>query len=185
MNYPFELPHTIRSPFGEVLIFHAIEHEEGVPKMIVSNKLQPGSGPPFHVHFKQDECLTVMTGLMGYQIENQQEAYLKEGESVMFPKGAMHRFWNAGEVVLECSGYIKPANTIDYFLTGIYRSMEKAGKPEGDLFDSAFLMTRYKTEYDLKDIPVFVKKVIFPVTVFIGNLLGKYKHFENAPKPIK
>ena len=185
MKYPFDYPHSISNHLGEVLIFHSVETEDGVKKMIVQNKLKPGAGPPFHVHFKQDESLTVTKGRMGYQIDGQEEKFLHEGERVVFRRGEMHRFWNAGDGFLECSGWVKPANSLDYFLDGIYRSMDKAGKAEGDPFDSAYLINRYKSEYDLKDIPSFVKKVIFPITVFIGSLLGKYKHFKDAPEPIK
>lgn len=185
MKYPFPLPHTISNPLGEVLIFKAIEIEDGVKKMIVQNKVEPGAGPPFHVHFKQDESLTVTKGRMGYQIDGQEEKFLQEGESIIFRKGEMHRFWNAGDDTLECTGWVKPANSLDYFLTGFYNSVTKSGKAEGDPFDSAFLMTRYKSEYDVKVIPPFVKKFIFPITVFVGKLLGKYKHFKDAPAPVK
>lgn len=185
MKYPFTFPHTISNPMGEVLTFHNIEDEDGLKKMIVYNQVQPGSGPPFHVHYKQEESLTVIKGVMGYQIDGQEEKLLKAGETVIFHRGQMHRFWNAGNEVMECKGWVKPANSLDYFLSGIYNSMSKAGKPEGDPFDSAFLLTRYKSEYDLKEIPTFVKKVIFPLTVLIGKSLGKYKHFKDAPKPIK
>lgn len=185
MNYPFQLPHTVENIFGESLTFQAIEEEQGEQKMIVLNKVSPGAGPPFHVHYKQDECLTVTKGRLGYQIDGEEEKFMEEGETVLFERGQMHRFWNAGEEVLECKGWVKPANSLDYFLTGIYTSMNKAGKAEGDPFDSAYLMTRYKTEYDLKDIPTFVKRVIFPLTVMVGKLLGKYKHFRDAPAPLK
>ncbi|RMG56355.1 MAG: cupin domain-containing protein [Bacteroidetes bacterium] len=164
MKYPFEFPHTIENPFGESLTFHSIVEENGEKKMIATNKVSPGAGPPFHVHYKQDESLTVTKGLMGYQVYGEEEKILKEGESIVFKRGQMHRFWNAGEDELECEGWVKPANSFDYFLTGIYNSMNKAGKAEGDPFYTAFLMTRYKTEYDLKDIPPFVKKFIFPIT---------------------
>lgn len=184
MKYPFDYPHTIKNFTGEELTFQSIENEDGVPKMIVSNKVQPGAGPVFHVHFKQDESLTVMKGRMGYQIDGEAEQFLTQGESILFKRGVMHRFWNAGEEVLECTGWVKPANSLDYFLTGLYASMDKAGKAEGDPFDSAYLVTRYRSEYDVKVIPGFVKNVIFPITVFIGRLLGKYKHFKNAPKPL-
>ncbi|PHN04311.1 cupin domain-containing protein [Flavilitoribacter nigricans] len=185
MKYPFAFPHTISNPMGELITFHDIEEEDGVKKMTVYNQVQPGSGPPFHVHYKQEESLTVVKGVMGYQIDGQEEKILEAGETVIFHRGQMHRFWNAGSEILECKGWIKPANSLDYFLSGIYSSMSKAGKPEGDPFDSAFLMTRYKSEYDLKEIPAFVKKVIFPITVLIGKFLGKYGHFKDAPKPIK
>lgn len=185
MNYPYTYPHTVENLFGEILIFQSIVEENGEKKLMLLNKLSPGAGPPFHVHYKQDEGLTVNSGLLGYQVDGEEEKFLHEGERVVFKRGEMHRFWNAGEDVLECEGWVKPANTLDYFLTGIYNSMNKAGKAEGDPFDSAFLMTRYKSEYDLKDIPNFVKKVVFPITVVVGKLLGKYKHFKDAPKPIQ
>lgn len=185
MRYPFKYPHIIENPFGEKLIFEAIEKENGEDKVIVTNKVQPGSGPPFHVHFKQDEYLKVTKGKMGYQIDGEPEQFLEAGQSVLFKRGQMHRFWNAGEGMLECTGWVQPANSLDYFLTGIYESMNKAGKPEGDPFDSAFLMTRYKSEYDLKEIPGFVKSVIFPITTTLGKILGKYDHFKDAPEPLK
>ncbi len=185
MKYPFNYPHTIKNFTGEELTFHSLVEEDGVSKMIVYNKVQPGAGPVFHVHFKQDESLTVLKGKMGYQVDGEEEKFLQEGESVIFKKGQMHRFWNAGQDLLECKGWVKPANSLDYFLTGLYAAMDKAGKPEGDPFDSAFLVNRYRTEYDVKVIPPFVKKVIFPITVVIGHLLGKYKHFKDAPEPLK
>ena len=46
-------------------------------------------------------------------------------------------------------------------------------------------MTRYAGEYDMLDIPRFVKKTIIPLTYQIGRLMGKYAHFANAPKPLK
>jgi quercetin dioxygenase-like cupin family protein len=184
--YPYKLPHTITNPFGEELTFRSLEQDEmGISKMIVENKVHPGSGPPFHVHFKQEECLTITKGRMGYQIQGREEKFAEEGESVLFNRGEMHRFWNAGKEILECKGWVKPANTLDYFLTGIYGSMTKSGKTEGDPFDSAFLLTRYRSEYDLAVIPGFVKKVIMPITVMIGKLIGKYPHFKDAPEPIK
>lgn len=185
MKYPYPLPHTISNPFGEVLIFESKEIEDEVEKMIVRNKVSPGSGPPYHVHFKQEESLTVVKGVMGYQVDGAEEKLLHEGESVLFKRGEMHRFWNAGESPLECQGWIKPANTIDYFLTALYISATKSGKPGGDPFDGAFLLTRYKSEYDIKDVPAIVKKIVFPIIVFVGKILGKYKHFKNAPPSIK
>ncbi len=185
MNYPFIYPHTITNFTGEELTFQSLVEEDGVPKLIVKNKVQPNAGPVFHVHYKQDESLTVVNGKMGYQIDGEEEKFIEDGETVVFHKGQMHRFWNAGEDVLECEGWVKPANSLDYFLTALYASMDKAGKPEGDPFDSAFLVHRFRSEYDVKVIPTFVKKVVFPITVFIGKILGKYSHFKNAPEPLK
>jgi hypothetical protein len=51
--------------------------------------------------------------------------------------------------------------------------------------DAAYLMTRYGSEYDIPEIPKLVKKTIIPFTYFIGRLLGKYKHFKDAPTPLQ
>ncbi len=183
--YPFQFPKTISSPFGEELIIQKVVEEDGEKMFIVDNRVAPNVGPPFHVHHKQEECLTVTKGRLGYQIQGEEEKFITEGETILFRRGEAHRFWNAGEEVLECTGWIKPANTFDYFIAGIFNSMAKAGKPEGDLFDSSYLITRYRSEYDMVEIPSFVKKVVMPVTVFIGKLLGKYEHFKDAPQPLK
>lgn len=183
--YPYKLPHIISNCMGETLRFIRIEEEDGVKKMIVDNEVDPGCGPAMHVHFKQDEALTVRQGRMGYQVKGQPEKFAEVGETVQFNRGEFHRFWNAGDDQLKCDGWLKPANTTDYFLTALYNSINKAGKPEGDPFDGAYLITRYASEYDVDVIPGFIKKVIMPITVGIGNILGKYDHFKDAPEPIK
>ena len=183
--YPYQYPHHISNFLGEELTFESIQIENGVERVNVSNRVQPGAGPPFHVHYKQDESLTVVKGRMGYQIHGEEEKFAEEGQTVLFKRNTMHRFWNAGEDLLECTGWVKPANSLDYFLTGIYNSMNKSKKPAGDPFDSAFLITRFRSEYDLLVIPKFVKRVIMPLTVFVGKILGKYHHFADAPKPLK
>ena len=57
---------------------------------------------------------------------------------------------------------------------------EGNGQPGG--FDAAYLITKYKSEFDVLVIPSFVKKVIFPVIIFFGKLSGKHKKFVDAPK---
>lgn len=180
--YPFQFPKRISSPFGHEMTFQRLDELEGAKKLIITNKVSPGAGPPFHTHFKQDEGLTVKKGRLGYQIKGKEEKFLEEGESAVFHRGVCHRFWNAGKETMECEGWVMPANSLDYFLAGIYASMTKAGSPKGDLFDTAFLITHYKSEYDIEVIPVFVKKIVMPVVVFVGKLLSKYDHFEDIPE---
>lgn len=175
-------PHTIENCIGEKIIFERVEHEADGDKVIVENFVATQSGPVMHTHFLQDESLTVIKGKLGYEVLGNAKQYAGEGETVLFKRGTPHRFWNAGDETLNCKGWIKPANTIVFFLSAIYAAQNKSGKAQPEAFDAAYLMTRYSKEYDLPEIPVFVKKVIFPLTYFIGKLLGKYKHFANAPK---
>jgi hypothetical protein len=82
-------------------------------------------------------------------------------------------------------GWIQPANTIVFFLSSIFAAQTKSGKGEPEAFDGAYLLTKYSSEYDMTEIPWFVKKVILPVTYLVGCVLRKYEHFKNAPAPLK
>ena len=181
----FAYPHTIENCLGEKLTFQKVIQEPDGDRLIVENAVTPGSGPPMHVHWLQDESLTVVTGKIGYQIAGQNEQYAGEGETVLFKRGVPHRFWNAGTETLQCNGWIKPANSIVFFLSSIYAAQNKSGKGQPETFDGAYLMTRYAGEYDMVEIPRFVRKAIIPLTYQIGRLLGKYAHFAGAPEPLK
>lgn len=177
-------PHTIENCIGEKLTFVRIESEPDGDKVLVEGFTTPGNGPTMHTHFLQDEELTVVSGKMGYQMLGQEPRFAEVGESVMFKRGTPHRFWNAGENLLHCTGWVKPANSVVYFLSALYAAQNKSGKGQPETFDGAYLVTRYASEYDVPEIPAFVKKTIMPLTCTIGRLLGKYKHFEDAPAPL-
>ncbi|QIP13804.1 cupin domain-containing protein [Spirosoma aureum] len=181
INYP----HTIQNCLGEKLTFLSVEKHPNGDKVLVENQVTPQSGPPMHTHFMQDEELTVVSGTLAYQVLGQQPSYAYAGESVLFKRGIPHRFWNAGTDNLICTGWIQPANSIVYYLSAIYAAQNKSGKAQPEAFDAAYLLTRYAHEYDMAEIPPFVKKVIIPITYWLGLLLGKYKHFADAPVPLK
>jgi quercetin dioxygenase-like cupin family protein len=183
MNY--QLPHTIQNCLGEILIFKELVKEPDGDKLLIENYVAPKCGPPMHTHFLQDEALTVVQGRLGYQIRGQKPQMAQKGESIVFKRGTPHRFWNAGEEVLHCTGWVKPSNTIVFFLSSIYAAQNKSGSEKPETFDGAYLMKRYASEYDMSEIPKFVKKVIIPLTYYIGKVLGKYKHFKSAPQPVK
>jgi mannose-6-phosphate isomerase-like protein (cupin superfamily) len=181
----YTLPHTIRNCKGEVLIFQRIEKTPEGDMLIGENFVQPGSGPLMHTHYKQDEGLTVISGRLGYQVAGREPAFANPGESVTFPRGVAHRFWAEGTEVLNCKAWIRPANTIVFFLSSIFAAQNKSGTERPEMFDAAYLLTRYKAEYSVSGIPLFVRKVIVPITYFFGKMLGKYDHFKDAPAPIK
>lgn len=182
MNYA--LPHIIENHLGEKIVFQGIRHEPDGDVLFGENFVQPNSGPPMHTHWLQDEGFTVLEGHIAYQVAGQPVQYASAGESIVFKRGVAHRFWNAGSDVLHCNAWLKPANTIVFFLSSIYAAQNKSGKAQPEMFDAAYLLTRYADEYDMAEIPWFVKKAIMPVTYQLGRLLGKYKKFNNAPQPL-
>lgn len=177
-------PHTITSKNGEELTFKAIETEDGIEKMIVHNTVAPGAGPPMHVHFKQAESLTVTEGEMSYQILGQAPVVCKVGDSATFEAGVPHKFWNSGSTTLRCTGWVKPANHIDFFLTELYLSINEGEGERPEPFSSAYLTMRYRSEYAMLELPGFVRHVIIPITYLIGKITGKYGRFKDAPEPL-
>jgi quercetin dioxygenase-like cupin family protein len=182
MNY--QLPHTIKNCIGETLIFKELVKEPDGDRLLVENYVVPKSGPPMHTHFLQEEALTVVEGRIGYQVQGREPQYAGPGETVVFKPGVAHRFWNDGEDILHCTGYVKPANTIVFYLSSIFAAQNKTGTGQPEKFDGAYLLKRYSAEYDMAELPGFVKKLIIPATYYLGKLLGKYKHFAVAPAPV-
>ena len=178
------LPITIDNGSGETLIFHRIESAQGEEKLIIENFVAPGSQPLLHINRLQDEALTVLHGRLGFQLEGEEAQFAGIGGTAVFPKGRAHRFWNAGPDELNCFGWIKPANNSIFYLTSLYNAMKEStnGKPEQ--FDTAYLLYRYKNEYEMPGLPRFVKSVVIPATYALGKWTGRYRKFKDAPLPV-
>jgi quercetin dioxygenase-like cupin family protein len=178
-------PHVIENCIGEKLIFKGIQKEPDGDRLVGEAFATPGSGPVMHVHWLQDESFTVLKGKIGYQLKGQSAQYATEGETVLFKRGVPHRFWNAGQEILHYKASVKPAHTFAFFISSVFAAQNKSGKAQPEMFDAAYLLKRYSSEYDLTDIPWLVKKIIIPVTYYTGKILRKYKHFSDAPEPVK
>lgn len=184
MSINYKLPYTIESHLGEKIVFKEIVHDADGDMVLLDIYCKPKAGPAMHVHFKQDESFTIVKGTLSAQILGEEPTHHTAGETITFKRNIPHRFWNDGEDELVLSGWIKPVNSIIFFLDTLYKAQNKSGSDRPEAFDGAYLLVRYKSEYDMPELPGFVKKVIMPITYFIGRLLGKYKKFENAPKPL-
>lgn len=180
-----EFPFRIQNSTGETIVFHELINDQDGDKIVGENFVLPQSGPPMHVHWLQDEGFTVIKGKIGYQIQGGPEQFAHAGESIFFERGVPHRFWNAGDDVLNCKAWLKPVNTFPFFIASIFEAQKKNASHQPELFDVAYLLTRYRSEYDMLAIPFFVRKVIFPIVYFMGRILKKYPHFKNAPEPVK
>jgi mannose-6-phosphate isomerase-like protein (cupin superfamily) len=179
------LPFTIKNHLGEELIFHRIDIEEGEEKLIIENYIPPNTPPVKRTFYRQDECLIVLHGKLGYQVDGEEIKYAGIGETVFFKRGVPHRFWNAGKDELNCYGWIKPSNNVIFYLTALYQSMNETGKEKPGPFESAYLLYHYGKEFDIPEIPKFVKSVVLPAAYGIGKVAGKYQKFRSAPGVLK
>lgn len=180
-----EFPVTISNGQGEYLTFTGLVPEEGGEKLVGYNRVMPGSGPPMHVHWLQDEGFLVLKGRIGYQLAGEDIRFAGPGESVIFKKGIPHRFWNAGTDLLECKAWVKPAHNFVFYLRSIFEAQQKAGNARPGLFDMAFLLRRYRSEFDMTGLPFFVKNIIVPLAYIAGTWLGKYRKYRDAPEPVR
>ena len=173
-------PHTIDNGHGERLTFVGLDGD----RLLVKSTVDPGAGPPMHVHRLQTESIRVDRGRIGVEIAGQEPFYAGPGELLTFDPGVEHRFWNAGEDELALSGEVFPADNLEYFLTAVYTSTAAHGGRPG-AFDAAFLLTRYRSEFAMTAIPAPVRRFVLPVQAFLGRLLGRYGHFADAPAPVR
>ena len=178
-------PHTIENGAGERITFIRRVPGSTGDRLEGENVVKPGAGPPMHVHHHQEEVFTVERGRIGYQRLGEPERFAGPGETVAFAPGEPHRFWNAGDGELRCTGHIEPADNVEYVLTAIFESAKRTGRGRPDVFDAAFLMTRYRSEYAMLEIPRMVQRYLFPVLVAVGALLGRYRKYADAPPPVR
>jgi quercetin dioxygenase-like cupin family protein len=178
-------PYTIENGSGEELTFLGVVRDQNGERLDARSLARPGAGPPMHVHPLQEEAMTVVSGTLGFQCVGDPPRYAGPGETVIFAPGMGHRWWNAGTSDLCCTGWAKPPDNVEYILTAIFASMKRCGRKRPDLFDAAFLLTRYRTEMGMLEIPAFVQRAAFPVVVALGTILGKYDKFTNAPEPVQ
>jgi uncharacterized cupin superfamily protein len=181
----YSYPHTIDNGAGERLTFLRRVPGRAGERLEVANVVAPGAGPVMHIHHYQDEALTVRKGRLGYQRPGEPAHFAGPGETVAFAAGEAHKFWNAGEDALECTGYVEPADNVEYFLSGIFESQRRSGGSRPHPLDAAFLARRYRSEFAMVEIPLAVQRFVFPVLVGVGRLLGRYARYADAPEPIR
>lgn len=177
-------PYTIDNGAGERLTFVGIRSDDEGEYLEARNAVAPGSGPPMHVHHLQEEVLTVERGTMGWQRLGEEEHLARSGESATFGPGEVHRFWNAGDDELICTGYVRPPDNVEYFLTQVYASTRANGGRRPRLYDAAYLMSRYRSEFGMAEIPRPVQRLVFPIVLAVGRLLGLHRRFADAPEPV-
>ena len=79
---------------------------------------------------------------------------------------------------------MRPPDNLEYYLTHMFTSLRENGGKRPRMFDAAYLLTRYRSEFGLAEIPQPVQRVLFPVVLAIGRLRGLQRRFADAPEPV-
>ena len=81
---------------GDTMTFKATGASTGGSLMLLENVSPPGSGPPPHVHTREDEFFYVLEGSFVIRIGDELHD-VEPGGFAYVPRGTVHNFRNAGE----------------------------------------------------------------------------------------
>lgn len=146
---------------------------QGQIVLFLDGSLPPGtSGPPLHIHFHEHEHGVVKAGKLGAQVGTE-KFVVPTGGTVDLPAGRLHRWWNAGDDLLEFSGHVVPVD-LDRFLQAVFAVLNASdGKPS--LFYLAHVLWRHRDTQRLSIPPPAIQRILWPAVLLIGRALGKYR----------
>jgi mannose-6-phosphate isomerase-like protein (cupin superfamily) len=160
---------------GEILRIRRVRDEAGQIILAIEGSLPPRmSGPPIHVHFHQREEGCVKVGTLGARVGNER-ILVPAGESAVFPAGVVHSWWNAGESQLELSGQAIPAIDLDQYLQALFAVLNASSSGRPSIFYLVHVLWRHRHTQALMTVPVAIQRILFPLVLLVGRILGKYE----------
>jgi len=160
---------------GKILRMCRVRDAQGQIALILDGSMPPRrGGPPLHVHFHENEEIIVKAGPLGAQIGTE-KIIVPAGGTVVMSAGVLHRWWNAGDDLLELSGKAIPAVDLDRFLQALFAVLNASSNGRPSIFHMAHVLWRHRQTQLLSVPPPAVQRIVFPVILLIGRILGKYR----------
>ena len=138
---------------GDLYTFKATGLQTNGNYTVIEQIIQPQSGPPPHIHHREDEAFYVLQGRFSFLCGDKQ-CLFEAGSFVNIPKGTLHTFKNIDEQQGRLLVIITPAGLEEFFYS--------IGTPAADLaappaFDPAVidklmqLASKYQMDIILPD----------------------------------
>lgn len=160
---------------GEVLRMRRVRDGAGQIVLSIEGSLPSRmSGPPPHVHFQQREEGYVKVGTVGARV-GKEMIVVRQGESAVFPAGVVHAWWNAGEELLELTGQAVPAVDLDRYLQALFAVLNSSASGRPSIFYLAHVLWRHRHTQAVMTPPVAIQRIVFPLVLLLGGILGKYR----------
>jgi mannose-6-phosphate isomerase-like protein (cupin superfamily) len=160
---------------GEMLRMRRERDVSGQVILIIEGSLPPRrNGPPPHVHFQEQEEGAVQAGTLGARVGDQ-TLVVQAGENAAFPAGVVHSWWNAGETLLEFNGRVVPAVDLDQYLQALFAVLNASATGRPSIFYVAHVLWRHRRTQQVVMPPAPIQRILFPVVLLIGRVLGKYR----------
>ena len=160
---------------GEILRMHRRHDAEGRIVLFLDGTLPPkADGPPLHVHFREREEGIVKAGTLGAQV-GAEKIVVPTGGTVVLPAGVRHHWWNAGDDLLELSGQVVPSVDLDRYLQAVFAVLNASSNGRPSIFHFAHVLWRHR-DTQLMAVPApAIQRIVLPVLLFVGRILGKYR----------
>ena len=167
---------TIRNRHtGEILRMRRVGDSMGQTILALDGSLPAGAdGPPFHIHFHEREEINVKAGTLGAQAGTE-KIIVPTGGTAVLPAGVVHKWWNAGDDLLEVSGHAIPANDLDRYLQALFAVLNASPNGRPSIFYIVHVLWRHRNSQMMATPPQAIQRIVFPVILFIGRVLGKYR----------
>ena len=165
---------------GEILRMRRVHDAQGRIVLILEGTLPPGAdGPPLHVHMQEQEEGIVKAGTLGALVGTK-KIIVATGGTVTLPAGIAHRWWNAGDDLLRFNGQVVPVVDLDRYLEAVFAVLNASTNGRPSLFHLAHVLWRHRDTQLMAAPPRAIQRIVLPVVLFIGRILGKY-HGSNWP----
>ncbi len=119
---------TMEGPVGGPLTFKVRGEETGGRLTAFENEIEPGGGPPLHVHASEDESFYVLDGEFRFRLGDEVSP-APTGTFVFIPPGTPHCFQNVGD---------SPARVLVWFtpsgMEGFFEPFSELAEPDPDAF---------------------------------------------------
>jgi len=160
---------------GEILRMRRVRDVQGKIIMTMDGTLPPGtSGPPPHVHFYEYEEGSVKAGTLGARVGDR-KIVVPAGGTAVLPARVVHSWWNAGDDMLEFSGQVTPVVDLDRYLQAVFAVVNASESGRPSVFYMAHVLWRHRHTQAVAMPPRVVQRIVLPVVLLVGRVLGKYR----------
>lgn len=103
---------------------------------VFQDTVQPGDGPPRHIHNNQDETFFIMEGQFKFEVDGK-ELHGGPGDVAFVPRGLVHAFKNVGDTVGIIRYTFTPAADAEKMFRAMAEAEAKGNVPMEELIEIA------------------------------------------------
>lgn len=113
---------------GNQMTFIATGKETGGAFFLAEMSVEPGGGPPPHIHHREDESFHILEGTLAIQV-GEYTIIASAGDFAYLPRGIAHAFKNTGNTIAKALVLITPAGLENYFAEVFERVADPSAPP--------------------------------------------------------